>query len=110
MAAWFAWIFATRLSADALGMVVGFIFGVLSALPVALVVLAATRPRRIDEDDDPDQLPAQAWQPPVVMPQPQPWQRVPPVLFLVADPNDAPGDTDPNDSPVSSVYGQIGEW
>ena len=38
-----AWLFASRLSADALGMAVGLIFGVLAGVPAALLVLAANR-------------------------------------------------------------------
>ena len=35
-----AWLFASRLSADALGMAVGLVFGVLAGVPTALLVLA----------------------------------------------------------------------
>ena len=41
-----AWLFASRLSADALGMAVGLLFGVLAGVPTALLVLASSRRRR----------------------------------------------------------------
>lgn len=44
-----AWLFAGRLSADALGMAVGLVFGVFAGLPTALLVLAANRRPPIDE-------------------------------------------------------------
>jgi len=47
-----AWLFASRLSADALGMAVGLVFGVLAGVPTALLVLAANRRRRAEDDDD----------------------------------------------------------
>lgn len=50
-----AWLFASRLSADALGMAVGLVFGVLAGVPTALLVLAANRRRRAEDDDDEDE-------------------------------------------------------
>lgn len=47
-----AWLFASRLSADALGMAVGLIFGVLAGVPSALLVLAANRRHGRDDDDE----------------------------------------------------------
>ncbi len=49
-----AWLFGSRLSADALGMAVGLIFGVLAGVPAALLVLAANRrpSRDVDEDEE----------------------------------------------------------
>ena len=47
-----AWLFASRLSADALGMAVGLVFGVLAGVLTALLVLAANRRRRAEDDDD----------------------------------------------------------
>lgn len=47
-----AWLFGSRLSADALGMAVGLIFGVLAGVPAALLVLAANRRPSRDDDDD----------------------------------------------------------
>ena len=84
-----AWLFASRLSADALGMAVGLVFGVLAGVPTALLVLAAGRRRRAEEDEeDEDDLRGRygsapgyphGFQPPVVVvtaPQaaPQQWQ------------------------------------
>lgn len=50
----FAWLFVDRLSADALGMAVGLVFGLLAGIPMALLVLATqrTQPRRDDDDGD----------------------------------------------------------
>ena len=42
-----AWLFASRLSADALGMAVGLLFGVLAGVPTALLVLASGRRRAL---------------------------------------------------------------
>lgn len=47
-----AWLFASRLSADALGMAVGLVFGVLAGVPAALLVLAAGRRRRAEDDEE----------------------------------------------------------
>jgi hypothetical protein len=46
-----AWLFGSRLSADALGMAVGLLFGVLAGIPTALLVLASNRRRRPDDDE-----------------------------------------------------------
>lgn len=46
-----AWLFASRLSADALGMAVGLLFGVLAGIPTALLVIASNH-RRQDENDE----------------------------------------------------------
>lgn len=74
----FAWGLASNLSADALGMAVGMIFGILAGVPSALLVLAANRRdtgSRYDDDDAPRQAPA--WQPAVIViaagSQPQQW-------------------------------------
>jgi hypothetical protein len=60
-----AWLLASRLSSDALGLAVGVVFGVLSGVPTALLVLAAGRQREGDarrrQDEDRPQ------QPPVVV-------------------------------------------
>ena len=47
-----AWLFASRLSSDALGMAVGLLFGVLAGVPTALLVLASSGRRRRDEDEE----------------------------------------------------------
>ena len=66
-----AWLFATRLSADALGLAVGLIFGMLAGLPLALLMVVAERrghhPMGLDawQDDEPD-----------------PWQDEPPALAV----------------------------
>lgn len=73
-----AWLFASRLSADALGMAVGLIFGVLAGVPTALLVLAANRRRTADYDEDDEEdaasrygqgrgAPALPFQPPVIV-------------------------------------------
>lgn len=80
-----AWLFASRLSADALGMAVGLVFGVLAGVPTALLVLAANRRRNVDDDDEED-----GYAPRYGAPQPQhafPYQ--PPVI-VVASPQAAP--------------------
>lgn len=45
------WRIGGRLSADAIGMALGVLFGVLAGLPVALLVLASHRRRERQEDD-----------------------------------------------------------
>jgi hypothetical protein len=72
-----AWLFASRLSADALGMAVGLVFGVLAGVPTALLVLAANRRRSVDDDDEEEEptprygmthgAPAFPYQPPVIV-------------------------------------------
>jgi hypothetical protein len=52
-----AWLFASRLSADALGMAVGLVFGMAAGIPAALLVMAASRSRPRNDDEDPN-----AWQ------------------------------------------------
>ena len=64
----------TRLSSDALGMAVGFVFGVLAGIPAALLVLATSRPRERDDDDDDYREQARRY------PEPLPYQ--PPVIVL----------------------------
>lgn len=44
------WFIGSRLSSDAIGMALGVMFGVLAALPAALLVLASQRRSRADED------------------------------------------------------------
>lgn len=46
------WQLGSRLSDDALGMAVGLLFGVLAGLPPALLVLAANRRPRYDDDEE----------------------------------------------------------
>lgn len=46
-----AWRIGTQLSADAIGMALGVLFGVLAGLPVALLVLASNRRRDRHEED-----------------------------------------------------------
>jgi hypothetical protein len=59
----------SRLSADALGMAVGMVFGVLASVPMALLVLAANNRRMGDDDYEGQALPAvlrpDAQEPPV---------------------------------------------
>ncbi len=47
------WRIGNRLSADAIGMALGVLFGVLAGLPVALLVLASNRRRDRREEEDP---------------------------------------------------------
>lgn len=46
------WSIGSRLSTDAIGMGVGMIFGVLSGVPLALLILAAPRSGRRQPDHD----------------------------------------------------------
>jgi hypothetical protein len=48
-----AWFVASRLSSDALGMIVGLLFGILAGVPAALLVLVANRRRQAEEDAGP---------------------------------------------------------
>lgn len=48
-----AWFVANRLSSDAIGMIVGLLFGILAGVPPALLVLVASRRRREPEEDAP---------------------------------------------------------
>ena len=45
-----AWFVASRLSSDALGMIVGLMFGILAGVPAALLVLVANRRRPAEEE------------------------------------------------------------
>jgi len=42
----------SKLSADAVGMAVGILLGVLAGIPVSLIVLASSRGRRRDEEEE----------------------------------------------------------
>ena len=53
----FGWGIANRLSADALGMGVGLVFGVLAGVPTSLLVLTAGRRSRDEEDEAINQVP-----------------------------------------------------
>lgn len=48
-----AWFVANRLSSDALGMIVGLMFGILAGVPPAILVLIANRRRQADEEEGP---------------------------------------------------------
>lgn len=52
MAGVFAFVVGSRLSADAVGMAIGVLFGVLAGIPTALLVLASGRRRRAEQDDE----------------------------------------------------------
>lgn len=56
-----AWLFASRLSADALGMAVGLLFGVLAGVPTALLVLASSRRRQHEDEEDDDEAAPQGY-------------------------------------------------
>ena len=73
-----AWRISERLSADALGMALGVFFGVLAGIPVALLVIAASRRREDHAEENTaagrrgHELPHQAYpaalqQPPVIV-------------------------------------------
>jgi hypothetical protein len=98
-----AWLFATRLSADALGMAVGLVFGVLAGVPTALLVLAANR-RRSDDDDEQEAPPRQSmtygqrafpYQPPVI---------------VVTQPHQLPQQWQPTNSRQFRIVGELGAW
>lgn len=55
------WFIGTQLSSDAIGIVVGFVFGVLAGIPSSLLILAAGR-----RDSRRDQ-PAYPQQPPIMI-------------------------------------------
>jgi hypothetical protein len=104
-----AWLFASRLSADALGMAVGLLFGVLAGIPTALLVLASGRRRRPDVDDDEDETPAgyglagygqAGYGHSRALGQPFPYQ--PPVIVLAA-PQASPAPQWPHPQTVDSV-------
>lgn len=61
------WKIGDKLSADAVGMAVGVLFGMLAGIPAALLVLASNRQREM--------------QPPPA-PQPTPTRQFPPVIVL----------------------------
>ncbi len=71
-----AWFMLTRLSSDALGMAVGFVFGVLAGIPAALLVLATSRRQNRDDDDADYREQARRY------PEPLPYQ--PPIIVLAA--------------------------
>lgn len=65
------WRIADKMSADAVGLAVGVVFGVLAGLPAAILMLASSRRRR-DEGDDRQQRQQQppygyGGQPPVIV-------------------------------------------
>jgi hypothetical protein len=77
----FAWVLGSRLSADALGMAVGLLFGVLAGVPTALLVMASGRRRQSDDFLDEDEE-AGGYGQPRGAAQPYPYQ--PPVIVLAA--------------------------
>ena len=85
-----AWLFASRLSADALGMAVGLLFGVLAGIPTALLVLASGRRRRAEDDEEDEESSAQGYgqapygQRGLRQPYGQPYPYQPPVIVLAA--------------------------
>jgi hypothetical protein len=64
-----AWRIAGQLSADALGMAVGVLFGVLAGVPMALMVMASGRRRAAEEEEAPTRRRQHAQQQPQVGPQ-----------------------------------------
>lgn len=75
-----AWLFASRLSADALGMAVGLIFGVLAGVPAALLVLAANRRPSRDLDEVEEDEVRGRFGPPA----PHPYGYQPPVIVVTS--------------------------
>jgi hypothetical protein len=66
----FVWWIGTRLSADAIGLAVGVVFGVLAGVPTALLVMATSRhgDRLADDREDYNQRQlASPYQPPVIL-------------------------------------------
>jgi hypothetical protein len=111
-----AWLFASRLSADALGMAVGLLFGVVAGIPTALLVLASNRRRRVEYDeDDEDGEPEGSYGPyggmgrgsQRMLGQQFPYQ--PPVIVLAA-PQAAPGPAGqwPNMQPYPQTVDSVG--
>lgn len=123
-----AWLFGSRLSADALGMAVGLVFGVFAGVPTALLVLAANRRRPVDDADDDDEgdspygrrqaMHALPYQPPVIVlaaPQaaPQQWpgpQTVDSVGYPVRQALPGPGVPPAGRERVFKVVGEKEEW
>lgn len=118
-----AWLFASRLSADALGMAVGLIFGVLAGIPAALLVLAANRRHSPEEDDEDQEMagqygqqrPAHAfpYQPPVIVvatPQAVPQWQGPQTVDSTGYPvrPALPGPSTPT-APAGRVFKVVGE-
>jgi len=101
-----AWLFASRLSADALGMAVGLLFGVLAGVPTALLVLASSRRRQHEDEEDDDEAAPQGYGQSGygqrAFGQPFPYQ--PPVIVLAA-PQAAPASAPqwPHPQTVDSV-------
>jgi len=61
-----AFYVGTRLSADAIGMAVGMVFGVLASVPTALLLMSAGRKGAPDPVQDTRQLPS-PYAPPVIV-------------------------------------------
>jgi hypothetical protein len=77
----FAFWIGTRLSADAIGLAVGVVFGVLASIPASLLVIAAGRRGDRDEersDYNPRQIADSPYQAPVIIWR-EPTQLAPPV-------------------------------
>lgn len=104
-----AWLLGSRLSADALGMAVGLLFGVLAGIPTALLVLASNRRRRTPDDDEEEEAPdghgyGSDRSRQRMLGQPYPYQ--PPVVVVTA-PQAAPaGGPWQNAQPYSHPYAQ----
>lgn len=89
------WRITERLSADALGLATGVILGILAGLPVALLLMAASRRRNCEDEEDYE--PCQLQRHPHALPA----QHQPPVIILSGMPN---GYGQPQQQP----YGQYG--
>ena len=74
------WSIGNRLSADAVGMAVGVLFGIIAGLPVALLLLAAGRRR--DADADYGRRPGRG----MAAMQNGPYPQQPPVIVLAGAP------------------------
>jgi hypothetical protein len=94
-----AWRIDSRLSADAIGMALGVLFGVLAGLPVALLVLAANRRRDRREEEEAYGTPhgAQGRQRALPPGYGYPMPQQPPVIVLAGHPGMMPqGNPNPN--------------
>lgn len=61
------WKIGDKLSADALGMAVGVLFGMLAGIPAALLVLASNRLREMQQPPAPPTPPARQLPPVIVL-------------------------------------------
>ena len=97
-----AWFMLTHLSSDALGMAIGFVFGVLAGIPAALLVLATSRRPARDDDDDEDDYREQARR------YPEPYSYQPPVIVLAAPMAQEPQTVNNYHAPSVTIHAPAG--